>query len=359
MTYIGAQSAIEDAVEDSLAAAEAAIPLYERERRDARRRYWVAFDRRLIAEADKLGIPLESLSEMEKAMSQQLTRTDPHTGEITPYEFSDTQIDLIRNMLDKDATDGELQLLIAVSQRVGLDPFAKEIYGISRYSKAAGRKVMAIQIGVDGLRKRAARSGAYAGQRGPFWCGEDGEWKDVWLSKEYPAAAKVGVVRKGETEPIWGVATWTEFAPIGQYGLEQMWKQYPSRMLAKVAESEALRKACPDEVANIRSVIIESGAEYEPALATGDVEGDFAELEEPKGPATTSDPEGPTEAPQADGWHPSEVQLAHYAMKLHDAEDAGLDPAKYALDGTESQKVYGEKWNRLTEAIKGKQGDVG
>lgn len=370
MTYFGAASAMEDAVDDSLAAIEAAIPIHERERRDSRRRYWQALDRRLIREAERAGVPLGEIPQMEKAMSQHLTTTDPRTGEISEYQFDDRQINLIRNMLDKDATDGELQLLIAVSQRLGLDPFAKELYGISRYSKAAGRKVMAIQIGVDGLRKRAARSGAYAGQRGPFWCGEDGQWKDVWLSKEYPAAAKVGVVRKGETEPVWGVATWAEFAPIDQYGLAPMWKQYSSRMLAKSAESEALRKACPDEVANIRAVIIESGAEYEPALAAGDVEGEAREIEEPavvaKNATTQTDPEKRSDGSigdedykrQQSSTGPSTDTVSDKARDewialVGRASQAGIDLADYTVDlDTIGLKGLQAEYVRLQRALK-------
>nr|MBA2695289.1 hypothetical protein [Actinomycetota bacterium] len=49
-----------------------------------------------------------------------------------------------------DAPRGDQLVLMHVSQRMGLDPFAKEIYMIGRWDPEAGRKKWAIQVGIDG-----------------------------------------------------------------------------------------------------------------------------------------------------------------------------------------------------------------
>lgn len=154
--------------------------------------------------------------------------------------WNDQQHAALKQIGLANAPKAELAVFLHYAQRTGLDPFARQIYMIER----GGRYT--IQASIDGLRIVAQRSGEYAGQVGPFWCGEDGVWTDVWLEKTPPVAAKVGVMRIGFTEPLWGVAKFDSYnanSPI--------WKKMPDTMIAKCAEALALRKAFPNDLSGI------------------------------------------------------------------------------------------------------------
>jgi phage recombination protein Bet len=183
-------------------------------------------------------------------------------SEIVKAGMTSDKIELIGRTIAKGCSPDELALFIAICDRTGLDPFARQIYAIPRWDGKLKRNVMTPQVSIDGARLVAQRSGQYAGQDGPYWCGEDGAWKDVWLSSKPPVAAKVGVMRTGFAAPIYSVALFSEYAQRFEDGnLSGLWKKFPVQMIAKCAEMLSLRRVFPAELSGLYSAEEMSQAE--------------------------------------------------------------------------------------------------
>jgi len=132
------------------------------------------------------------------------------------------------------------QAFLAAVQRSGLDPFARQIYA----AEIGGK--WTILGAIDGFRAVATSSGEYAG-RTPIQYTADGvQWTDTWLSADPPAAARVGVKRKGYDDYAFTVVTWKEFGrTTGQ------WRTQPAHMLGIRVLSHALRDAFPQILGGI------------------------------------------------------------------------------------------------------------
>lgn len=149
-------------------------------------------------------------------------------------EFNQEQLAVIKSMFCANASDMEFKLFIEMAKSLGLDPKRKEIYFI-RYGSGDKAKPTMI-VGIDGYRKIAERSGKYMPGREPTFT-----YKNNNLFSATAYVKRLGPDK--QWHEIGATAIFSEYdAGQGQ------WKKMPHAMLAKCAESLALRRAFPSEM---------------------------------------------------------------------------------------------------------------
>lgn len=161
-----------------------------------------------------------------------------------------------------NATKEDIAFFSQYCQRTHLDPVSRQIYAISYYEKKSGRQRIQVLLSIDGYRIIAQRTGEFEGVE-TFWCGDDGVWKDVWLEKKNPRASKVIVYKKGANKGISAVALFEEYANMDS----PIWKKMPVLMIAKCAESLALRKAFPSALSGLYTTEEMSNSEINNKIA--------------------------------------------------------------------------------------------
>jgi phage recombination protein Bet len=171
-------------------------------------------------------------------------------------DLDEEKVQLLRRTIARGATEDELALFVEQCQRTGLDPFARQIYSVRRKQWNSGshtfEEAQVIQVSIDGFRLIADRTHKYAGQVGPWWCGPDGDWKEVWLTDAPPSAARVGVLRHDFHQPLYAIALYKSYVQTNSQGDPiSRWRTDPAGMLAKCAEALALRRAFPHELSGL------------------------------------------------------------------------------------------------------------
>jgi hypothetical protein len=167
--------------------------------------------------------------------------------EVAPDEYNRTDIDTVKaQLMPKGSSDSELALYLGAARHMKLSPWAEQILSI-RFENGTPAKPYVTYRGLIAI---ARRSGLMEGWAGPPQFTADGKtWTEVWLSDKPPAVCKVGVYRKGDREPSWGIARWDTWAQYtfknGKKVLRDIWEKKPDHMLMKQARRIALISAFP------------------------------------------------------------------------------------------------------------------
>lgn len=175
------------------------------------------------------------------------------------YDITIQQVEVVRRAVCIGATDVELEFFLATCKRVGLDPFARQIWFIKRPQKqldARGNEIWTDvgrpETSIDGYRTIAERTEQYEGQAPILWCDAKGKWSEVWLDEAPPHAAKATIFRKGFREPLVNVAHYREFCPVFRNGKSpEMWKKMGANQIAKCAEAGGFRRAFPRDLSGL------------------------------------------------------------------------------------------------------------
>jgi phage recombination protein Bet len=165
------------------------------------------------------------------------------------YEESDDfsrQLAVWTNTYMKGATSDELALFANVCKRTGLSPEMKQIYPVPRWDSKLGKNVFSFQTSIDGFRLIAERTGRYA----------PGRQADYVYNDKNEVISATAYVKKCTQDGTWHevavTAFYEEYVQLTKDGKPtQFWLRMPHVMLAKCAESLALRKAFPAELSGL------------------------------------------------------------------------------------------------------------
>ncbi len=134
-------------------------------------------------------------------------------------------------------TAEEFRMFVFVCKERKLNPLLNHIYAIKRSGK------MTIQVGIDGYRVLADRTGAYMPGRAPTYAYKG----DVLFS----ATAYVKKHKQGEWHEVEATAHLDEYCVAYNGKPSGQWGKMPHVMLAKCAEASALRRAFAAELSGV------------------------------------------------------------------------------------------------------------
>lgn len=191
-------------------------------------------------------------------------------GAVAIQTFDPKTLNLIRKTVAADTSDDEFNLFVNMARSLGLDPLRRQIYAFVFSKDNPAKRRMSIIVSIDGFRTIAEATGNYRPDEDePSYEIDDKLKSPINPQGIVKATVRVWKYSHGDWHRVTGVAYWDEYAPIkdewaydeaagkrrptGKKTLDDsgQWAKMPRVMLAKCAEAQALRKAWPDNFANV------------------------------------------------------------------------------------------------------------
>ena len=169
------------------------------------------------------------------------------------------QVATLRSTLGKSCTNQEFDLFVEYCRQVGLDPIRGQVVPLIFNANNSAKRQMNIIVTIDGQRTIASRLKDYRPDEDEPRYFYNESLKNSTTNPLGIEKCIVNVWKQDRKTNEWykvnGTAYWDEFAGVRRYSnktyLEGLWKTKPRVMIAKCAESQALRKGWPDQFANV------------------------------------------------------------------------------------------------------------
>jgi phage recombination protein Bet len=240
------------------------------------------------------------------SQSQALATRGSSAAAVASSQYTREQVDLIKRTVARGASDDEFAIFMSQARRLGLDPFAKQIYSIRRWNSETRQDESVTQTGIDGLRVVAERTGQYRPGPKPTY---------TYDREARLLSATASVYRWYPADQQWHLtevdAYLDEYIQTRKDGSPtRFWSRMPRSQLAKCAEALALRRAFPLDLSGVYA------HEEMPPLD---------EEDQPRQVAPPIPPAKPTRARRAAAPAPEPATRAD--DRADDAVDAEVEPA--------------------------------
>lgn len=191
------------------------------------------------------------------AVSNTLVKAQPDSN-IVEYKAGTETVSLsmqdIKNYLVSGGgaiTDSEAYMFLNLCKHQHLNPFLREAYCI-KYGNNPAQMV----VGKDTFIKRARHRKDFDGfKAGVLIQTKDGEIIEREGSFRAPGENLLGgwakVYIKGLSTPYYAAVEWGEYVQLKEGRPNKMWASKPTTMIRKVALSQALREAFPDDMGGL------------------------------------------------------------------------------------------------------------